>query len=473
MNNCHKVWVNGGYAGGRNGGFLTTLLDITDLLDEGENTILVRADNSYDLRAAMPLWIGWNRYGGITRPIWLHVRNHSFIACAGVEIRTPQVSAELASTEVKTYIEETGISGTALEVRHTLIYRGAMDDAMLRDTIYPILRRAANYQIHRLEKRDGKYHAPVSHSPEYGDAPDANYELSMLRWACHALVAAGKRLKVKDAELGRYRDILENLTDYPTDETGFMVGRGVPFDRNHRHWCHLQMMHPLQLVTGKIPAERELATKSIDNYIRVNKGGGDYAPFQHTGVAAIWSLLGEGDKALSEIEGFMKHPVNCPNSMNHYGGKNPCLETPVYSAQNIHELLLQCYDEFPASGEMQATILVFPAVPDKWPGAIFHNLRTAGAFLVSAEHKDGCTRWVRVKSLAGEPCRIKPNLPGPARVSGKREFSLRDLGNGIYELDLKKGEEALLYSDNTLPDLFVAPFPAHAGKCNRYGRRSI
>jgi len=124
VNNCHKVWVNGGYAGGRNGGFLTTLLDITDLLDEGENTILVRADNSYNLQAAMPLNVGWNRYGGITRPVWLYVREHAFIACAGVEIRTPQVSAELASTEVKTYIEETGISGTVLEVRHTLISPG-------------------------------------------------------------------------------------------------------------------------------------------------------------------------------------------------------------------------------------------------------------------------------------------------------------------------------------------------------------
>jgi beta-galactosidase len=104
VNNCHKVWVNGGYAGGRDGGFLTTLLDITDLLDAGDNTILVRADNSYKLEAAMPLWIGWNRYGGITRPVWLCVREHAFIACAGVEIRTPQVSADSAATVVHTHV---------------------------------------------------------------------------------------------------------------------------------------------------------------------------------------------------------------------------------------------------------------------------------------------------------------------------------------------------------------------------------
>jgi alpha-L-fucosidase 2 len=350
-----------------------------------------------------------------------------------------------------------------------LIYRGAMDDAMLRKTVYPILRRAANYQIHRLEKRGGTYHAPVSHSPEYGDAPDANYELAMLRWACHAVVAAGKRLRVGDDELARYRDILENLADYPTDERGFMVGRGMPFNRNHRHWCHMQMMHPLQLVTGKTPAERELMAKTVRNFAEVNKGGRDIAPFQFTGTSAIWSLLGEGDKALSDLRRFMGSPINCPNSMNHYGGKNPCLETPVYSAQNVHEMLVQGYDEFPESGQMQATIRVFPAVPDKWPDAVFHNLRTAGAFLVSAVRKDGRTRWVRVRSLAGEPCRIEPNLPGPPRVCGKRDFSLRNLGGGIYELDLRPSEEALLYSGDKPPEPTVAPLPAQQGRCNRYG----
>ena len=40
----------------------------------------------------------------------------------------------------------------------------------------------------------------------------------MLRWACHAVVAAGTRLHVKDAELTPYRDILENLADYIEEE---------------------------------------------------------------------------------------------------------------------------------------------------------------------------------------------------------------------------------------------------------------
>ena len=120
VNNCHKVWVNGGYAGGRDGGFLANRIDVTDFLIDGKNTMLVRVDNSYDVKAGMPQWIGWNRYGGITRPVWMYIREHAFIECAGVEIRTPEVSEDSATTIVKTHIVETERSGADLEIKHTL-----------------------------------------------------------------------------------------------------------------------------------------------------------------------------------------------------------------------------------------------------------------------------------------------------------------------------------------------------------------
>ncbi len=101
------------------------------------------------------------------------------------------------------------------------------------------------------------------------------------------------------------------------------------------------------------------------------------------------------------------------------------------------------------------------------PGTVFHNLRTMGAFLISAEHKHGQIQWICIKSLAGEPCHIKPNLSGPIRVSGDRMFSLKDLGDGIYELDIKQGEAALLYSGDTMPKPTITPLPAQNERCNR------
>ena len=41
--------------------------------------------------------------------------------------------------------------------------------------------------------------------------------------------------------------------------------------------------------------------------------------------------------------------------------------------------------------------------------------------------------------LCGKPCRVQPDLLGPLHASGKRQFSLRDLGSGTCELYLERG----------------------------------
>lgn len=119
--NLFNVWVNNGYAGGRNGGFLATSLDITDFLEEGENTILVRVDNRYDLLAAMPRDIDWNRYGGITRPVWMYIRKHAFIEQDGIQVQTGLLAKGAMWTRVQTSVAETLHAGSDLELLHTLI----------------------------------------------------------------------------------------------------------------------------------------------------------------------------------------------------------------------------------------------------------------------------------------------------------------------------------------------------------------
>ena len=349
-----------------------------------------------------------------------------------------------------------------------------MDDGMLRETVYPLLRRAVNYQIHRLEKQaDGKYHVPLSLSPELWEVRDASYELSLLRWGCQALLASGKRLGLPPQEFDRYRDVLANLVDYPVDgATGYMVGEGQPFNKAHRHFCHLMMMHPLQLVTGQTPAERELMRKSIENYARMNlHARGDKATFEFTARSAMWSLLGEGDGADAELCKFMKCSINTPNSMNYYGPVAPCLETPVYASQCVHDMLLQGYDEWPADGGLQAAIRVFPAVPTTWPDAVFHNLRTPGAFLVSAVRTGGKTRWLRIKSLAGEPCRVKVAFEGPVHATSDRPMEVKTILPGLYEVPLLKGEEVVLYAGEKPAEFKVEPVPVQGG-VNYYGLKN-
>jgi hypothetical protein len=55
----------------------------------------------------------------------------------------------------------------------------------------------------------------------------------------------------------------------------------------------------------------------------------------------------------------------------------------------------------------KGVIRFFPAMSSTWKDAVFENLRTEGAFLVSGRWRDGAVDWIRIKSLAGEPCRIR------------------------------------------------------------------
>ena len=126
------------------------------------------------------------------------------------------------------------------------------------------------------------------------------------------------------------------------------------------------------------------------------------------------------------------------------------IETPLSGAQSIHNMLIQSWGD---------KIRIFPAIPDQWSDVTFHNLLTEGAFLVSAVRKDGVTKFVHIKSLAGEPCKIIPNMSGKVNVFGKRKSVIKNLGDGIYSLILKKNQEAVLYVGDDIPGLEILPVP--------------
>jgi hypothetical protein len=112
-------------------------------------------------------------------------------------------------------------------------------------------------------------------------------------------------------------------------------------------------------------------------------------------------------------------------------------------------------------------IRIFPAVPAEWKEASFQDLRAEGAFLVTAVRKDGKTVWVRIKSLAGEPCRVKPDFDGPFRLSDT-SVSIGETGPGVFELGLKKGQEIVLYQDENGVKA-VAPVAIPQDRANFWG----
>jgi hypothetical protein len=91
-------------------------------------------------------------------------------------------------------------------------------------------------------------------------------------------------------------------------------------------------------------------------------------------------------------------------------------------------------------------IRVFPAIPVSWKESSFDKLLAKGGFEVSAVRKNGQTQFIKIKSLAGQPCQIKTGLAGDIKIAGKRKFNITKKKDGLISVDLKKGEEVILYS---------------------------
>ena len=87
------------------------------------------------------------------------------------------------------------------------------------------------------------------------------------------------------------------------------------------------------------------------------------------------------------------------------------------------------------------TIRLFP----NWPAdqdAAFHRLRAVGAFLVSAEMKDGQVARVEILSEAGSPLKLISPWDDGARVTNRK--GTRTTADRLIEIDTAKGERITL-----------------------------
>jgi len=348
-------------------------------------------------------------------------------------------------------------------------YRYSMNHEMVsnhkKHAFYPMLKKSVNLYLHLLKPGDdGKLHLPKLHSPEYhaedrkGHA-DNNYNLSLLRWACKTLVDLDTRYQFKDPLRSEWERILRDLVEYPQDENGFSIGATTKLERSHRHWSHLLMVWPLHLLSTDQPENRELVEKSLLHWLNVENGKQIYG-WSSAAAASMYATMGDGEKA---IEKLRAHHDNkrfvMPNTM--YIEGSPVIECSLVAARSLMDMLIQSWGD---------GIRIFPAVPTEWEDLEFHDLRAEGAFLVSASRKAGQTQWVRVKSLAGEPCNIRPSLEGEISIVKNGITLQKNIAkNETLAINLKKDEEVFIYKGKKAPDFTVNPVYISNEKHNFWG----
>ncbi|ANI90611.1 hypothetical protein A9P82_04325 [Arachidicoccus ginsenosidimutans] len=334
-------------------------------------------------------------------------------------------------------------------------YYSYSKDETIAQNLLPVLKRSVNYFIDVMHKEaDGKYHLPKTYSPEYPDGitRDCNYALSLFRWGCETLL----NIAPNDSLANTWKDVMQSLTPYPADSTGLRIGRDVAFAQSHRHYSHLLMIYPLHLLNWDNENERSLIAKSLEHWHSLK---GAFQGYSFTGGASIYATMGKGDEALNYLNELFSRYVK-PNTL--YLESGPVIETPLAAATSLQELLLQ---------SRNGKIRVFPAVPMSWQNVSFENMRTDGAFLISAVRKSGKTKWLKIESLAGGKCTFVTDMKGNLQTKSKQAVTLAYKGYDTYQVGLRKGQTVIIYSNENDLKIPVEPVLQNDGQ-NSWGTKS-
>ena len=332
------------------------------------------------------------------------------------------------------------------------------DDTELLTKFYPLLKRAIAYYEHIRELRaDGKYHLPTTGSPEYGVAKDCNYDLSVLRWGLSTLMKINTTHNLNDPKAADWLDFDNKLVNYPQDVTrGYMIGENVNLTSSHRHYSHLLMIYPLYTVNWEQTANRDLITKSLTHWQSMTSALQGYS---FTGSSSMYSMMGDGQMAVAQLQKLIDGYIQ-KNTL--YKESGPVIETPFAAVTSLHEMYLQSWGD---------KIRVFPALPAGWRQASFINMRTSGAFLVSASREESKTVFIQVESEKGGMCRLQTAMSNIVvkNLSGQNvPFTIVDAAAGLIEVSTAAGD-VFQVTDSSTSSVLPAPISHPRAEANPYG----
>jgi len=321
-----------------------------------------------------------------------------------------------------------------------LHWRYTMDRGFLVEKAYPWIRDVALFLDKlSIQGEDGMRKLPLSSSPEiYDNSKKAwfdeitNYDLALIRWTYSTAAELAQELGM-DEESAKWEAMLMEWPGFAIHaEEGLMFSKSVSYFESHRHFSHLMAIHPLGLIDVSMGDNEKL---TIQNTIQNLDAKG---PVHWTGYSYSWegnlkarALDGEGAAHALRIfaEAFClpnSFHVNGDQSGKGYSGMTYrpfTLEGNFAFASGIHEMLLQSHT---------GTVSIFPAIPLDWENVEFNQLRTEGAFLVSARLVNGKVENVKIYSEKGGAIRLK------------NPFNNFDFVNKNYEYLMENDEIVIL-----------------------------
>jgi alpha-L-fucosidase 2 len=340
------------------------------------------------------------------------------------------------------------------------LYSG--DKEFLEDRAYVPIKEAVEFLVaymKRPEARgsewgDDKYHIFPTIPPElYGLRPgfkynyDCTVDLTLVKFIFKAFQDAAKVLERENGEkalLSDVKDILNYFPEYPTTQSGKNGEIFVSVPGEHDQVVYNVPNALITVFPGEdhgLHSDKETFEILENTFLNQQNEGGNDLVFLNLQAARI---------GLLDLEKFKRQINYCllPNgtaadlAMQVHGRYNDTMNYAFMQRMGIwfenfslpvviNECLMQSYD---------GTIRLFP----NWPAgkdAEFHNLRAAGAFLVSAEMNNGKVTGIEIISEVGSQLRmILPWETGGTVTSRNGKSRLK---SGVVEMETEKSERLI------------------------------
>ncbi len=295
-----------------------------------------------------------------------------------------------------------------------LEWRYSMDRNFLKEKAYPWIRDVAVFfENISIIDGNGKRKLPLSSSPEINDNSIAawftettNYDLAIIRWLYIKAIELANELQLsKDAD--HWKKQLDEWPELSLDAMGSLaVAPGIPFVESHRHLSHLMAFHPLAILDYSNEEDKKIVDASMK--VLEQNGSMMWVGYSFSWQANMYARMGLGQKAAETLQkfascfvlpnGFHVNGDQCEGKLSYFRYRPFTLEGNFAFASAVQEMLLQSH---------RGVIEVFPATPDTWREASFHQLRAEGAFVISAKKENGKVKTITIVSEKGGELKLR------------------------------------------------------------------